>query len=272
MGNAIQRIQDWFRPDPPDDPTDGLDLPARFCGYAAPNHALETDPHKLAHALGAARLNLTLVEVDSATPDIWNRLLAFLHAMRNEKIWTIICGNWNTAAFANAPEAWFRDLENFLKEDIGPRYLGTEISEWSDARNNGPGMARKAESWAHRLGIIGPLRLWNRGSRPQSAPAGWLLDYHIPRHGVLGPAGCLVNGDHSDWLRWVHDGPRESLIAIPDRVRQSANSALDSGRHYLFYGYQHCANGAAPDWQTIEILGQIFSPIANPKSKIEIPK
>ncbi len=255
---SFQEIINWFYHPSPDIGS-GISH-GRLCGYGLPNfwHACP-DVDKLAETMYDAGLNLTLIEVDSATVDPWNRMSRYIKAMRKYGIWTIVCGNWNSNEFANATESWFQNIESFLRNDIGPEFLGTEISEWADARNNGWGMARKAENWAYRMAACSPyLRVWNKGSRPSSAPVGWLSDYHIAKHRSWGPSGCLVNGDHSDWLRWAANGPRESLVFVPQRVRESCRGALNIGRHYLLYGFAHCMGGVQPDYASIVVMGEEF--------------
>lgn len=223
-------------------PGDGT-KPSRFVGYNVVNGWQNIDANQLAILLKQNNLNLAMIEYvpwgSSNVGDefgLWrdinrDKTKQFVEAMRAQGIWTFInIVNWNSEDQRNRSDAEFRAEFEWIKQNIGTnRVILQAASEWEGGKANG---------WAAIVATEWPgLKSWNQGSRPDSGPAGHLLDWHPCTVNDL-PSGSpkdkfLVNTDCGISPGFtIYD-----LNYERDRIPGYVAEVLRSGSHFHYYDF-----------------------------------
>lgn len=226
----------------------------------------ESEWEQWAKSLKAAKCNITPIELFISGKDrldtpavVLTPLAKFIDIMNASGIIVhVIIINWNLGrqpgwgkCICGYSEAYLKTVIDQVIAVCKDKHVLLEpVTEWDDANKQCTSMANKlcdyaAKNWTG-------IRLWNRGSRPNSCPSGWVNNYHVNEPSTLGPKGNLVTTDTSKILNWL--GGQENFMANTDRLR--ALVAAVKNHNCGFSGYTVSPPGI--DEEAIKIIGEVF--------------
>lgn len=229
--------------------------PSEIKGYGPCNAWYLIDAADLADRLVAAGCNTTMVEFlgwaeagkyedINSLAEPWRK---FVTEMRKRRI-LIYCTivNWNKGKNSSSGESicsskysldWFKGVYNMVTQHGTEGICLEACSEWDDANKNCT--AKALQFIAHVDQNWSGIKGWNRGSRPNTSPTGYWLNYHINHAKAEGPAGCLCLTDTSTVLREINAGGDLMGFADPSKLELCARLVKHSGRGFLYYGFGH---------------------------------
>ena len=251
--------------------------PKDMLGYGVEYSWMWQDFDKLGDALVKAGVNMTRVEMfgcastanhNESSHGLWcdhwpivaRHATFFLDAMKARKITTEVCiAGWNFQGGCPDPDnggkpstvcskrfgvEWFATIMQFLAARGTEGLIIEAASEPYDARNRQ--CDARFDRFTKQLEYYWDgAKSWNKGSRPKTAPEGYLLEYHPLKAKDKCEPGCIVLTDTS--LGKTFDKPNGQID--PEKLIPYAKAVHDRGQGFVYYGHDFMA------WKDIDVEG-----------------
>lgn len=146
-------------------------------------------------------------------------------------------------------DAWFirlfeHTVEKIKRAEMENHVALQAVSEWDD---------KQAERWCKILADRWPgHKLWNRSSRPESAPVGHIPEYHPLRTNAYGPHGSYVLTDTGSILNEF--GGVRGHVSNHDKLRDYVQTVRAKGNGFCFYCFNSDSKGV--DYEAIKTIGR----------------
>lgn len=241
---------------------------SNLIGYGPVNYWMNVDSAVLAQKLSENGLTATQVEFlgmgeigyyDNPA-SLFAKFKTFAENMRASNITMFVnVVNWNKGKSGKDPsicearysDAWFQNILNFLKNEIGAEKIILQpASEW------GGSCGDKAQRW-HNMVVQqwnGSIS-WNKGARPKTSPSpDFYIEYHPFSTNENYPRGAIVTTDTSKILAELSKTGKREGFANPGKLEAYARNVHNSGSGFFYYGFGH----QSIDFEAIEALGRVM--------------
>jgi len=256
-------------------------VPKDMTGYGADCFWLYVDAAQLGETMVLANVNCTHVEIWNNSPSkeqsqgadpsphgfwTWDKfdpvlkapLDNFLTEMQKRKITTVITLFGGHDMTKVNDDIFFKVL-NFLKA----RPQGIEGIMLNLAAEPGPWTKEPYPGYfTHLTQMLDQnwtgMKVWNYGTRPASAPAGYLIEWHPQQMNEYGPlnANDMILTDSAVWFGLNIDGSLQSKVD-PAKVKPYATAVRAGGNGFLYYGQRF--TGWDLDVVGIQAIGSVAS-------------
>ena len=231
-----------------------------WLGYGNVNSAL-ADPEALIDACAASHIAVALVEASGwaetrPSPAVAAKAITKLvKAARKAKVWAFIKAiNSNDSLAKHGNKAVSQAASLALGEAICAELLnlgpeGVMVNPVGECRTAYHHAFEAA--WGKRFAGAGFKTVWNHGSRPTAAPAGWwACEYHPNRAKDAIPKGAICVTDTSGVIADLSTNGTYSQAFSAKACTDYANRQREKGIRVALYGFRH----PVPDEDTLRAL------------------